>query len=42
MRAIFVLFDSLNRGILECYGSKLMKTPNFKRLAERSMVFDNH
>jgi arylsulfatase A-like enzyme len=42
MRAIFVLFDSLNRGILECYGSDLMETPNFKRLAERTLVFDNH
>jgi arylsulfatase A-like enzyme len=42
MRTIFVLFDSLNRGILECYGSDLMETPNFKRLAERTLVFDNH
>ena len=42
MRAILVLFDSLNRGILECYGSDLMETPNFKRLAERTLVYDNH
>ena len=42
MRVIFVLFDSLNRGILESYGSELMQTPNFKRLAERALTFDNH
>src|SRR4051794_27051322 len=42
MRTIFVLFDSLNRGILESYGSDLMETPNFKRLAERTLSFDNH
>ncbi|MEP3296444.1 MAG: sulfatase [Pseudoruegeria sp.] len=42
MRAIFVLFDTLNRHFLEPYGSDLMKTPNFQRLAEKSVRFDSH
>lgn len=42
MRAIFVLFDSLNRRMLEPYGSDIMRTPNFRRLAERTATFDNH
>lgn len=42
MRAIFVLFDTLNRHFLECYGGSLLQTPNFKRLAEKSVTFDNH
>lgn len=42
MRTIFVLFDTLNRHFLECYGGDLMATPNFRRLAERTMTFDNH
>ncbi len=42
MRAIFVLFDTLNRHFLEPYGSDLMRTPNFRRLAEKSVRFDKH
>ncbi len=42
MRLIFVLFDSLNRGSLQCYGSSAIQTPNFLRLAERAVTFDNH
>lgn len=42
MRTIFVLFDTLNRHYLECYGGDAVKTPNFNRLAERSVTFDNH
>ncbi|MBL6947023.1 MAG: sulfatase-like hydrolase/transferase, partial [Rhodospirillales bacterium] len=42
MRAVFVLFDSLNRLSLECYGGDTVKTPNFKRLAERTVTFDTH
>ncbi len=42
MRTIFVLFDTLNRRYLEPYGGALMLTPNFRRLAERSVTFDNH
>ncbi|MEV8468649.1 sulfatase [Fluviibacterium sp. DFM31] len=42
MRAIFVLFDTLNRHYLEPYGGTEMETPNFRRLADRSVRFDNH
>ncbi len=42
MRAIFVLFDTLNRHYLEPYGGTVMETPNFRRLADRSVRFDNH
>ncbi len=42
MRAIFVLFDTLNRHMLECYGGTRLPTPNFRRLAERCVTFDNH
>lgn len=41
MRTIFVLFDSLNRSALGCYGGSI-ETPNFDRLAAKSAVFDNH
>ena len=41
MRTIFVLFDSLNRSALGCYGG-LIDTPNFDRLAAKSTIFDNH
>ncbi|MEY3381901.1 MAG: hypothetical protein RL468_2499, partial [Pseudomonadota bacterium] len=42
MRTIFVLFDSLVRAALECYGSESVATPNFKRFAERAITFDTH
>jgi arylsulfatase A-like enzyme len=42
MRTIFVLFDSLNRRMLEPYGTDLLETPNFKRLASRTVTFDRH
>ena len=42
MKAVFLLFDSLNRLMLEPYGGELVKTPNFRRLAERSVTFDTH
>lgn len=41
MRAIMVMFDSLNRRFLEPYGAKETITPNFRRLAEKSVCFDN-
>ncbi len=41
MRTLFLLFDSLNRRALECYGGTAI-THNFSRLAERAVVFDNH
>ncbi|MBE0530453.1 MAG: sulfatase [Rhodospirillales bacterium] len=42
MRTVFLLFDSLNRRALECYGGTAIATPNFRRLAERCVVFDSH
>lgn len=41
MRTVYVLFDSLNRMALECYGGTIA-TPNFKRFAGRAVTFDNH
>jgi arylsulfatase A-like enzyme len=40
MKAIMVMFDSLNRRMLEPYGCEWVQTPNFRRLAERTACFD--
>ena len=42
MRVILVLYDSLVRNAIECYGEKEIRTPNFQRFADRSVTFDNH
>lgn len=42
MKTVFALFDSLNRRSLEPYGAQTIKTPNFQRLANRSVTFDKH
>jgi arylsulfatase A-like enzyme len=42
MKAVFVLFDSLNRHMLGAYGGTRVPTPNFDRLARRSATFENH
>ena len=41
MKAIVLLFDSLNRRYLSSYGCDWTHTPNFKRLAEHTVTFDN-
>ena len=41
MKAIMVMFDSLNRHMLPPYGCDWTAAPNFKRLAERTATFDN-
>ena len=41
MKAIMMMFDSLNRDFLSAYGCDWTKTPNFRRLAEKSVTFDN-
>ncbi len=41
MRAIFVLFDSLNRLAVGAYGGKI-PTPNLDRFAARAVTFDTH
>ena len=42
MKAVFVLFDSLCRNALGCYGSPWVRTPNFDRFAARGVTFDRH
>jgi arylsulfatase A-like enzyme len=42
MKVVFLLFDSLNRHALSCYEGSAPPTPNFDRLAARSVVFDRH
>ena len=41
MKAITVMFDSLNRHMLQPYGGDWVQTPNFQRLSERTATFDN-
>ncbi|MCZ8515348.1 sulfatase [Paenibacillus filicis] len=41
MKAIVIMFDSLNRHMLPPYGCAWTHAPNFSRLAERSVTFDN-
>ncbi|MEK3884970.1 sulfatase [Paenibacillus sp. PL2-23] len=40
MKAIMLMFDTLNRHMLSAYGCDWTHTPNFRRLAERTAVFD--
>ena len=41
MKAIMVMFDSLNRRMLPPYGCDWVHAPNFSRLAEEAVTFDN-
>lgn len=41
MKAIMVMFDSLNRNLLAPYGEGFVKTPNFDRLKEKTVTFNN-
>ena len=40
MKAIMVMFDSLNRHMLPPYGCDWVHAPNFQRLAEKTVTFD--
>jgi arylsulfatase A-like enzyme len=40
MKAIMVMFDSLNRHMLPPYGCDWVHAPNFKRLAKQTVTFD--
>ena len=40
MKAVMVMYDSLNRHMLSPYGCEWVKTPNFERLARRAVTFD--
>lgn len=41
MKAILMMFDSLNKRMLEPYGCDWTHTPNFRRLAEHGIQFEN-
>jgi arylsulfatase A-like enzyme len=41
MKAIMIMFDSLNRRLLPPYGCDWTHAPNFARLAQRAVTFDN-
>ena len=41
MKAVFILFDSLNRSALSCSGGSI-SAPNFGQLANRGVRSDNH
>jgi arylsulfatase A-like enzyme len=41
MRAIVLMYDSLNKKYLSSYGYKESITPNFKRLSEKTITFEN-
>ncbi len=41
MKAIMVMFDSLNKHLLSPYGCDWVITPNFCRLAEKAVTFNN-
>ncbi len=40
MRAVMLMFDSLNRHMLPPYGGSFIHAPNFQRLAQRTVTFD--
>lgn len=41
MKAIMIMFDSLNRHMLPNYGCDWVQAPNFKRLGEKTVTFDS-
>ena len=41
MKVIMVMFDTLNRRHLPPYGCDWTHAPNFARLAERTVLFEN-
>lgn len=41
MRVVMVMFDTLCRRFLPSYGCDWIQAPNFRRLAERTVQFDN-
>lgn len=40
VKTVMLMFDSLNRHMLSPYGCDWVQTPNFQRLAKRSVTFD--
>jgi len=41
MKAIMIMYDSLNRHFLPGYGGKFVELPNFRRLSEKTVQFEN-
>ena len=41
MKAVMIMFDTLNRHMLPPYGCDWIHAPNFARLAERTVTFEN-
>lgn len=41
MKVIMIMFDSLNRRMLPNFGCEEIHAPNFQRLGERTVTFDN-
>lgn len=41
MKAVMIMFDSLNKRMLSPYGCTWVHTPNFRRLAAHAAMFDN-
>lgn len=41
MKAVIVMYDSLNKNFLKPYGCSFIKTPNFNRLSGKAIKFDN-
>ncbi|MCP4167038.1 MAG: sulfatase [Chloroflexi bacterium] len=41
MKAITIMFDTLNRRMLPPYGCEWVHAPNFERLAKHTVIFDN-
>ena len=41
MRAIVIMFDTLSREFLPHYGNDWIKAPNFERLIDRTVTFEN-
>jgi arylsulfatase A-like enzyme len=42
MNVILILLDSLNKDYLSCYGNEWISTPNIQKLADKSLVYNNH
>jgi arylsulfatase A-like enzyme len=40
MKAVMIMFDSLNRRFLQPYGNNEIMTPNFQKLSEHTICFD--
>ncbi len=42
MKMVFVLFDSLVKKAMGCYGGSHIRTPNFDDFSKRAVTFENH